>query len=159
MKKPYRCFASLQTVLHSLIQVLPFGLFIVWALFDRFYVGAVMFVLPILFVVFWHRNAFGMTCIDSEGIHNRHLTIRWEDIKEFKLFDVRLKEALIDTKPLETVVGIGTFSGDRFFSQNTKKAVFFSLSKKNLEAIEQFCENKNEVIEDLVSWKNFTMRF
>ena len=105
------------------------------------------------------RNAFSITRIDSEGIHNRRLTLRWAEIKDFKIFDIRIKREIVKTKPFETVVGIGTFSGDSFLLQSTKKAVFFTLSKKNLEMIEHFCENKNEAVQDLVSWKNFTMRF
>lgn len=161
MKKEYKCLASPKTALYTLITLLSFGAMVIWSLSDGFYVGAVIVALPIVFSLCWNRNVFSITHIDREGIHNRHITIRWEEIEEFKLFDLFYRDAdkLFSRNPYATVVGIGSFSGDYFFSQSTKKAVFFTLSKKNLEAIEQFCENKNEIVQDLVSWKNFMMRF
>lgn len=156
MKKTYRCFASPKAVLNHSISVGIVLLLEIWMIFEKFYAGFLMLGIYIAVLLLTMRNAFSITHIDSEGIHNRHITVRWDEIKDFKLFDIRSRGV---KTPLETIVGIGMFSGDYFFSQNTKKAVFFSLSKKNLEAIEQFCENKNEAVEDLISWKNFMKRF
>jgi hypothetical protein len=161
MKKEYRCLASPKTAFWTLITLLLFGSMVIWSLSDGFYVGAVIVSLPIVFSLWWNRNAFSITHMDREGIHNRHIAIRWEEIEEFKLFDLfyRDTDKWFSRNPYATVVGIGSFSDNYFYFQSTKKAVFFTLSKKNLEMIEHFCENKNEAVEDLVSWKNFMMKF
>ena len=159
MKKEYKCLASPKMALYMSLPIFWGMILGIWLLFYQCYELSVMDGICCVCWFMAGRNAFSITRIDSEGIHNRRLTLHWAEIKDFKIFDIRIKREIVKTKPFETVVGIGTFSGDSFLLQSTKKAVFFSLSKKNLEAIEQFCENKNETVEDLISWKNFTMRF
>lgn len=92
--------------------------------------------------------------MDEVGIRNRHVSIKWNDITEIRYFN--LKEELGKGRSPKisycSAVGIGNPSEHSFLGQNVKSTVLFSVTKKNMNAIRTLCKEKNDAVNEILSW-------
>ncbi len=153
--KKHICFASGGIILYNLTLSALFGLFTSLA---HPFVGLAVFVFShALFYLFTH-NAYHIVRMDEIGIRNRHFSVKWEDITEFRYFNLReeLGKGRSPKIPYRSVIGIGTLSEQYFLGQNAKDAVFFSVTKKNMNAIRTLCKEKNDTVNDILSWETYS---
>ena len=149
------CFACGRIVLINLTTCALASLFLLC--FHHFF-AILAFSLFSLINVLFIFPAYSLTYIDENGIHNRHFSIRWEDIKEFRYFNLteELGKGKFQKISYPSVIGIGTIQGGEFSSQSTKNAVFFSVTKRNMNAIRTLCKEKNDTVNDILSWEFYS---
>ena len=100
-------------------------------------------------VSFWKRNAYQVYQITTEGVENRYQKISWESVDQITL--CRVCTGLHRRKGMwrfwwkiefPSVICFGDQNSDRFEKLDPRTCVFFSLSKKNLDAL-RACANGN----------------
>ena len=156
--KEYRCYACPKYIVYSITTVsliaLLGGLFI-FSSTNSLLEKIIYFLDTILFFsLFFYcvaRGAYVKTYISETGIRNKFLTISWDEIQSYRLCEINQKYTWPKIK-YPMIVCIGEVDTNNFAFFSPKKAVSFSLTKKNLKAIEELCHNKNETIKELLSW-------
>ena len=118
-----------------------------------FVLACILIAVIILIVVpiYTSREVFLRYKITKNGIENGFLTIKYEEIKNFKVF---FPEKIIrgwSKKEYPPVVCFGEINGGTFFSQSKKKCVAIPITQKNLELIKNFCVTENSAINELMS--------
>ena len=119
----------------------------------------------ISFFVF--RNAYTLVYMDEKGIRNRYYTVKWEDISCYHYFNTqqettemsqgRPRTAIrITIIKIPDIIGIGKINGKRFLKESPQNAVFFSVTKRNMSAIRTLCQEKNDTINDILSWEFYS---
>ena len=165
--KEYKCFACPKSAILTVISGSLLLLIIGIALFYIFEEESLLIKIPVfLFLIvfilvptyFFEKNTFSITYISKEGIRNKHLSFRWDEITSYHIceLDRRLRNTnYIFKHPL--IVCIGDVRSKYFVFCDMRKTVAFSLTKKNLKIIEELCEDKNETIAELLTWVHFPM--
>ena len=103
------------------------------------------------------RGSFSRIYVTEEGIGNKHLFFTWSAIETYTLCEI-IYNGRIPKKFFPMIVCIGAVSSNNFRYCSPKKAVCFSLTKKNLKIIEEMCKEKNETMRELLSWSNFPIK-
>ena len=103
----------------------------------------------------FNKPAFSITRITKEGIRNRHLSFRWDEIHAYHICEIDQRLSRKIKHPL--IVCVGDVKSKYLGFCDTRKAVCFSLTQKNLKIIEELCEEKNETISELLTWVHFPM--
>ncbi len=153
--KKHICLASGGIILYNLTLSALFGLFTSLA---HPFVGLAVFAFShLLFYLFTH-NAYQIVRMDETGIHTRHFSVKWENISEFRYFNIQeeLGKGRYPKIPYRSVIGIGTLSEQYFLAQNAKNAVFFSVTKKNMDAIRTLCKTKNATVNEILRWETYS---
>ena len=111
-----------------------------------------IFIVPIYLL---NRCAFSVTYLSKEGIRNKHLSFRWDEITSYHICEIDQRLGRKIKYPL--IVCVGDVRSPYFGFCDPRKAVCFSLTKKNLQIIDTLCEEKNETIAELLTWVHFPM--
>jgi hypothetical protein len=124
-------------------------------------------IIILFIIIFWYivnlfliaPGSFSRVYITEEGIGNKYLFFAWAEIASYHLCEIKHPLGLtFPTQFFPMIVCIGDVSSNVFFHCSSKKAVCFSLTKKNLKMIDEMCEEKNETIKELLSWNNFPIK-
>lgn len=115
------------------------------------------------FIILWilcrfvfDKNAFVKVYISKEFIRNKYISIRWEDIKDYKINELYVtigKDG--HRKVLKPVIAFGDFEDKGFFKQNPKKCVMISASKKTYGLLKEYGAEKSETIQRLLNKNEF----
>ena len=106
-----------------------------------------LWVLPNLI---FDRNALSRYKITEKGVENGHLLIKFEDIKDYKVFyPERRKRSIKIIYP--QIVCFGVIRDGSFFKQRRKECVFIPITQENLELIKKYCTVENPTINELMS--------
>ena len=86
-----------------------------------------------------YHNAYSMCRIDGDGIHNRHVSFSYEEIKEYRIIEIKLFEySLARTRYLRSVIGIGSEKREGgFISCDTRREIIIPLSREAIEALKE----------------------
>lgn len=97
------------------------------------------------------RNAYRWYRISENGVKNRRLELSWENINSIDICCVRKKYGKSNDTMLQftSVVCLGDMNSDQFEKLNPRLCVFFSLTKKNLDALLQCANGRCPAIEKL----------
>jgi hypothetical protein len=109
---------------------------------------------------YWfNRSAFSVTCISKEGIRNRHLSFRWDEITSYHLCEIDQRTRLGKWGKIKypMIVCLGDVRSEYLGFCDPRKTVCFPLSKKTLKVIDELCDEKNETIAELLTWIHFPM--
>lgn len=152
--KKHTCLASAGIVLYNTIASTLLGLL---ALLFHPLAGLSVFVCFNIFFYILFRNAYQIIHMDEVGIRNRHVSIKWNDITEIRYFNLReeLGKGRSPKIPYCSAVGIGNPSEHSFLGQNVKSTVLFSVTKKNMNAIRTLCKEKNDAVNEILSWEMY----
>lgn len=105
-----------------------------------------------------YRNVFCPFFMDEAGLHSKHVTIAWEEIKEYHLCNIvwyyGVRKNFWNRHVLPSVVCIGAFQADKeFIKQDRRHCIFFSLTEKHLNALEQYGKGKSPVVDRILEYK------
>ena len=118
-------------------------------LFDSFYFFAIMLALCV-YVIVWNFNIFCQYKITESGVENRVIQLRWEDIREYKVFyETRIRFGIKKVYP--PFLCLGEICEGGFFEQKRTKCVFIPLTQYNLQYIKNYCTVENEAITELLN--------
>lgn len=161
MREKYTCFAvpkaiAMVTVWASFVGV-GFGAFI-FAGTESAIISVIAGMLTFFAVnAFWmcfYFNAYTKIYMTKEGVGNRKIFIKWGEIETYRVLEAcryygapSLKLKLCD------MVCLGDVKNDDFWHQETRRCVYFPLTKKSRKMISKLCEEKNETILDIIGWE------
>ena len=164
--KEYKCFScpksAILTVISSSLLLLIIGI----ALFYIFEEESLLIKIPVfLFLIvfilvpayYFEKNTFSITYISKEGIRNKHISFRWDEITAYHICELDRRTEIIKHIKYPLIVCVGDVRSKYFVFCDMRKTVAFSLTKKNLKVIEELCEDKNETIAELLTWVHFPM--
>ena len=167
--KEYKCFACPKYVAIHVLSVFIAALLESWVLFSTDETGKGGLIVKILFLYlsliifslsYWlNRSAFSITCISKEGIRNRYLSFRWDEITSYHLceIDQRPQWGKVGRIKYPMIVCVGDVKSEYLGFCNPRKTVCFPLTKKTLKVIDELCDEKNETIAELLTWVHFPM--
>jgi len=162
--KNYKLYACSRYVFYFYTSILCVALvFMLFILPSQFKIIEKIIILFI--IISWYvvnlfliaPGSFSRISITKEGIKNKYLFFTWAEIQSYILCEIKPK-GRFPRKFFPMIVCIGDVSSDDFFRCSSKKAVCFSLTKKNLKIIDEMCEEKNEAMKELLSWSNFPIK-
>ena len=157
-KHKYTTFVMPELIKHNFIaMVLSSLFFVVGFLISTHVLWLIASLLFDLWIFAIDHNAYGKTFISKDGIANRHISIPWHEIKDYRLLEIDQRGKIPKIK-FSTIVCIGDVSTKDFVFCDLRKSVCFSLTRKNLKMIDEMCEEKNETIKELLSWNNFPIK-
>ena len=110
------------------------------------------------FVILWilcrfvfDRNAFVKTYVSEVGIRNKYLSVKWQDISDYKIIELYVTVGKYGNRMvLNPVIAFGGFEYKNFFKQNPKKCVMISASKKTYELLKKYGAEKSDVVQRLL---------
>ena len=164
--KEYKCFACPKSAILTVISGSLLLLIIGIALFYIFEEESLLIKIPVfLFLIvfillptyFFEKNSFSRTYISKEGIRNKHISFRWDEITSYHICELDRRTEIIKYIKYPLIICIGDVRSKYFVFCDMRKTVAFSLTKKNLKVIEELCEDKNETIAELLTWVHFPM--
>ena len=163
--KEYKCFASpkdiaLRVILFSVILLFE-GIFFFFNDESNSLPEILFFLISSLFIAVplycFGKNSFSRTYISKEGIRNKHISFRWDEITAYHICELDRRTEIIKHIKYPLIVCVGDVRSKYFVFCDMRKTVAFSLTKKNLKVIEKLCEDKNETIAELLTWVHFPM--
>ena len=108
-----------------------------------------------IFYAFFH-NAFCVCTLDEEGIKNRHLTLRWEDVDKIELisgadlFKYRFGFWKIECPSL---ICFGTIQDQSsFWSLSSRYTLFLAISQKRLKMMRTLGGGKSEQLDRFLEY-------
>ena len=108
--------------------------------------GGAFFCVP----YFLKRNAFIRFWADEEGLHNKYLHLKWEDISTYELFEVTYDLNLTLKIPCPSVICFGKPNNKKFWKQNPKECVFISISPSHMQLLEKYGKGKSKAIDEIL---------
>lgn len=146
-----KSFASSKLILYNFLA--PIGIILLPLIYMLFltmiskynYIGIILLLYMFLWLVFYFttcRNAFQIVTIDSIGVHNKFISIKWSEVNKVKLIDVELYKYTFP-KPIviDDIMVIGNVKDGGFSMQNKKESVIISLTQKNKLLLRKYCRN------------------
>ena len=120
---------------------------------------AAVFLVVLEFMIAYakNRNAFVIFKINEIGLHSKYLSVRWVDISSYTLLE-STTYVMNDPNPwykikAPSVVCIGNYDeGKSFFKQNRHECLFFSLTQKQLIAVNKFGKGKSEAVDQILEY-------
>ena len=160
MKKEYKCLVSPKMLIYNIVRAFIITLFFGTLIFlaGNSVCEKILLMIGVCCIVFLvmyipYRNMYAVAYISADGIRNRYLSISWTEIKEYKLYEYNEIGKYPKIK-FPMIVCIGDTSKGGWWGYSPKKAICFSLTRENLKKIENFCDDKNDIIIELLSWSN-----
>ena len=104
-----------------------------------------------------YRNAFVIFKVDENGLHTKFLSTKWEEILSYTLIEPQAY-VILDTNPwyrikAPSIVCIGKFDDNKAFNRQSRHdCIFFSLSRKQLDAINKFGKGKSKAIDQVLEY-------
>ena len=164
--KEYKCFACPKSAILTAISVsllLLIDGFLIFTILEEesfllkisdFLFSNLLILLP---TYFFEKNTFSITYISKEGIRNKHLSFRWDEITSYHICELDRRTEIIKYIKYPLIVCVGDVRSKYFVFCDMRKTVAFPLTKKSLKLIEELCEDKNETIAELLTWGHFPM--
>ena len=156
--KEYRCYVCSKLILYSTLSsflIISFlGIIIFSAnnnLLEKIIYFSCMMCFFLFFCLFLCRGACVTTYISKTGIRNKYVSFKWSDINVYRLYEIKQIGRYPKVK-FPRIVCIGNITSNNFWGCNPKSSVCFSLTERNLKIIQDFCDDKNEVITELLFW-------
>lgn len=158
MKTRYKSVASYQGILAIFVVPLIMTV-LISAFFPLALDGQLLLknwlILFLYYAFFWmalfvpYHNAFCRFEMNELGLKNRKVTIAWEDVDNILIREVDIFSTSIPFIRLKKIACIGNVS-DHFISQKAGLCVFFSITRKNLEALEHFAKGKSVAVDEFL---------
>lgn len=106
------------------------------------------------------QNAYCRIVLDEEGVRNKYLCLKWEELNDCTLSSVRLNEwKLWPTVELDSVICFGPPSPYSFLWQNKKTHIFIALNAKNLKIMHVLANGKSRAVTQLWDRYSETLKF
>ncbi len=134
-----------------LLLFMTFGLNVPIYEFLIIFIFSSLFIL--MFYVLHHPYEISLVCLDKDGISSGRTKLLWEDIKEYKLFDIDPYKfnILFGLKPKSNVLCIGQSDSKTLTWYWPKQCILISITQKNLKKIKEMNCNKSPAINELLS--------
>lgn len=98
-----------------------------------------------------YNRAYSVYKITDQGVSNRYLTIKWEDIDTCSVYNIEVNIFSKTRKnEISKVVAFPGQSVGSFMKLNPKKCVYFSINSQNLELINKYYKGASEDIKCLL---------
>jgi len=157
----YRGIASPDTVKLLLWEPLIFVLFpgvlilfskdFTWG--EKLLYGLCIYLTLFMISAFLTRNAFVIFKMDESGIGNKHIFLKWENIETIKLVAVDFTSYHVGPAwrtPLSSLICLGNPVSGGIFKQKKKKAVFLTLSQRNLLRMKSCNNGKSARVDEFI---------
>ena len=95
-------------------------------------------------------NVISQYRITENGVENRLIRIKWEEIRECEVFYPERLTRNFFKKEYPPVICIGDLKEGSFFVQNKTKCVFVPLTEYNLELLSRHCKDRNTKISNFL---------
>lgn len=115
-----------------------------------------LYIMQWLFYFILYKNAYIKTTINETGIHNKYLSINWNDIKSYKSLNIELqKYSLFKTIVLQSVIVFGNYNNGSFAAQNPRECIIVAMTKRNVSLIIGYGrESASDAIKDIINYYN-----
>ena len=114
----------------------------------------VTILLVLLYCIFFafHHNAYVRYKITDYGVANKHIQVKWNEMRSNKICEVTLgKYDLLHTVRFTPIICFGRITNLPWWCQNSKSCVWLPLTEENVNIIQKQCEAQNIDI-DLTAW-------
>lgn len=121
-----------------------------------FVAAFVIFVLTpfVLLPVLFFRNVFCRYRITKNGVENKYTSVKWSDVQSYQIVPVRYwrRRVCFWKGPIEypSLLVLGKVGAANYLTLDRRESVFFSLTRENLEAVNKYCEEKNETVSEIL---------
>ena len=116
---------------------------------------------PGIVVYLLSYNAFCITTIDENGIHNRHANWKWEELTEYAVSPVRYiwytrcyLSPFRSPKELTSIICFGPSFKGSFLHVSRKNRAFISITAKNLKRMYVLSKGRSPAINEL--WHRYS---
>lgn len=111
----------------------------------------------IYFIIF--HNAFGRVWLNSKNINNKFLSINWENLNSYTIYNPRYLEYnfLKGYRTYPSVIAFGEVKKGGFLRQNSRKCIMISVSSETLALLKEYGYEKSKGIQDLFNENSFDL--
>lgn len=150
VKKHVACFALIR------FEVLVITFVYLWILLFSFllaqgkysYVNIIipsgLYGIALLINFIMNHNAFVRFSINDQGISNQSIFMKWEDIQEYDILEIKYRRLPVLFR--KRVYCFGDIPNDSFYSLNSKKTIFFSITPKIMAELQLLSKGRSEAI-------------
>ena len=149
LMKHFSCSAMIR---YEILTTTVIYLWIVCVLFflnqesleENLYIPTVLYAIALIMNCLHNRNAFVRYTINDTGIANKSIFMKWEDMKEYDV--VEIKRGIFPVLFRKRVYCFGCIPNDTFYFLDPRKTIFFSITPKIMEELQNLSDGKSEAI-------------